>query len=131
MFCVACLDIWWRHGIGISIILWLSREWKELLKINRRIAQNWHKDGMSYDFSQLTVTFSFLCLKCCFMLSWYLQDVFLIGPIHQHKLRNGWDKFCHVLLCTKTILKNSKRVIFFRNATLTWCSIPLGQWCIF
>ena len=40
--------------------------------------------------------FVFIFKMLILTFSWYLQGIFLIGPILQHKSRHRWDKLCHI-----------------------------------
>ena len=77
-----------------------TKFWSHRLGANCK--KNEQKDGLCYNFNQLKVTFFVFMFKMVSLkFSWYLQGIFLIGPIHQHKTRHVWDGFslvCYLLI---------------------------------
>ena len=71
-------------------------------------AQKWTKRWFDL-LLQSAIMFKMVIL----MFSWYLQGIFMIGPIHQHKTLHVWDNFS--LVCYLLIIKRYLR---------TTCYVP-------
>ena len=83
-------------------VSWIKRDKILIPQVRGKLQKNKQKDGLCYNFNQLKITFFVFMFKMVSLkFSWYLQGIFLIGPIHQHKTRHVWDGFslvCYLLI---------------------------------